>query len=445
MNDQPIPMLGQSPSRLLGQLQEWVGKSRPEKSHLVLVSISVLPITETTPDFWTDFNKILIHCRDRNEGTLYDLSETERALVFKLNEAREVTVSTDLRVNLLRLVQRHFPDHFGMVDQTRLLRVVNLNKRLINAVALVERFAQAELGVVFSGPETADLAPPTPPTPATVVESLQLPPLVSPLSAPPPAAKSAPKIEKLRSLHVNDIKLIEDVSRELGSRDFARAFIRSQQLAEIVSGQKPTHVMREFFASMDLLRRHALRGVEMRGSGNLFNQLTILLDQVVLMSFRQSNPDGARCSLNMNVESVFTRGFEDFIETIDEKTFGNILFEFRQANIIQNFDEFSVACDLIRSHGGRIAVDAIFPETVGLVNLGRLKVEMAKVFWRQNAETVLPGCRDDIRILQDAGVRVAFARVDDQTALDVGQELGVKLFQGFYVDRLLTNPEPVHV
>lgn len=446
MNEQPIPMLGQSPSRLLAEMQAWVGKTRPEKTHLILVSISVLPITETTPDFWVDFNKALMHSRDRNEGALYDLSETERALLFKLNEAREVTLTTDLRVNLLRLIQRHFPDHFGMVDQTRLLRVVNLTKRLNNAIALVERFAQAELDMVAPHSETVEI---TPPTPYSVVAALQLAPVSAPVSAPAAASASAPllavtpgpKVEKLRSLHINDIKLVEDVSRELGSRDFARAFIRSQQIAEFAPGQKPVRVMREFFASMDLLRRHALRGVEMRGSGNLFNQLTILLDQVVLTSFRQSNPDGARCSLNMNVESVFTRGFEEFIDTVDEATFGNILFEFRQANIIQNFDEFSVACELIRSHGGGIAVDAIFPETVGLVNLGRLKVEMAKVFWRQNAETVLPEYRDDIRRLQDADVRVVFARVDDQTALDVGQDLGVKLFQGFYVDRLLSNPE----
>ena len=64
---------------------------------------------------------------------------------------------------------------------------------------------------------------------------------------------------------------------------------------------------------------------------------------------------------------------------------------------------------------------------------------MAKVFWRQNAETVLPKARDDIRAMQDGGVRFVLARVDDQSALDTGQELGVTLFQGFYVDRLLSG------
>ena len=399
MAERAIPMVGQPPSKLLSMMRGWVGRSKPEMSHLLLVSIGMLPVGDAPPEFWLDFNQILNACRERNGGGLFDLSESERAILVNMNEYKEVVITTDLRVDLLRLLQRHFPDFLGLVDQSRLLRVVPLIKRLSNAITLVERFQGVEVKK----------------------------------EAPPPRA---------RSLHVNDIKLLEDVSNELGPRDFARAFVRHQELAEIPPGGKVKVVMREYFASMDLLKRHALRGVEMRGSGNLFNQLTILLDQIVIAAFQETNPEGVRCSLNINVESVFTRGFEEFINTAGGTKFVDILFEFRQANILQNFDEFSVACDLIRSRGGRIAVDAIFPETVGLVNLNRLHVEMAKVFWRQGAEISLPKARDDIRAMQDGGTRFAFVRVDDQGAIDVGHDLGVTLFQGFYVDRLLAGFDP---
>lgn len=397
MTDRATPMAGQSPAKLLSMLRGWTGK-KPEMSHLLLVSMGMLPVADATPDFWHDLNKVLGNCRERNGGTVFDLSESERSVLINMNEYKEIVITTDLRVDLLRLIQRHFPDYFGLVDQSRLLRVVNLTKRLANAIALVERFQVVEV-----------------------------------------KKESAPA--RMRSLHVNDIKLLEDVSNELGPRDFARAFVRHQELAEIQPGAKAVAVMREYYASMDLLKRHALRGVEMRGSGNLFNQLTILLDQIVIASFQQADAEGARCSINMNVESVFTRGFEAFLDS-NGGNLSNMLFEFRQANILQNFDEFSVACDLIRARGGRIAVDAIFPETVGLVNLNRLHIEMAKVFWRQGAEITLPKARDDIRALQDGGTRFAFVRVDDQGAIDVGHDLGVTLFQGFYVDRLLAGFDP---
>ena len=430
MNEQAIPVVGQPPESLHALMQSWVDKARPEMTHLILISISVLPYGEAAPEFWVDLNKVLVQCRDRNEGSIYDLSESERALLFRMNDIRELSISTDLRVNLLRLIQRYFPDHFGMVDQTRLLRIVNLFKRLPNAIALVARFVGHGAAASAGGGLSAATA-----TPAAQAAAPGL-------GGPAASVTKDIKPARTRSLHINDIKLVEDLSRELGPHSFSRAFIRSQELAEITPGQKPVHIMSEYYASMDMLRRHALKGVEMRGSGNLFNQLTILLDQSVLISFKDSNPEGMPCSLNMNVESVFTRGFEEFFNTTDPTILSNITFEFRQANIIQNFDEFAVACELIRSRGGKIAVDAIFPETIGLVNLHRLKIEIAKVFWRQNAESVLPGCRDDIRIQQEGGVRFAFARVDDQLALDIGQELGVTLFQGFYVDRLLSNLKP---
>ncbi|MBM3566453.1 MAG: EAL domain-containing protein [Alphaproteobacteria bacterium] len=369
---------------------------------MILLSLGMLPTADASTEFWLDLNQILTACRDRNGGTVYDLNETDRSILINMNEYKEVVITTDLRVDMLRLLQRNFPDYFGLVDQARLLRVVPLSRRLPNAITLVERY----LGEDDKKKKEEE-------------------------------SKKEP--DRSHSLHVNDIKLLEDVSNELGPKDFARAFVRHQDLAEFPPGGKPAAVMREYYASMDLVKRHALRGVEMRGSGNLFNQLTILLDQIVIASFQQTNPEGVRCSINLNVESVFTRGFEAFLGATSSGLFANMLFEFRQANVLQNFDEFSVACDLIRARGGKIVVDAVFPETVWLVNLNRLNIEIAKIFWRQGAENVLPKARDDIRAIQDGGARFALVRVDDQTAIDTGHDLGIHLFQGFYVDRLLSG------
>jgi len=177
--------------------------------------------------------------------------------------------------------------------------------------------------------------------------------------------------------------------------------------------------------------------VELRGSGNLFNQLTITLDRLLLDAFGDANPARAKCSINLNVESVFTRAFEAFLGDTRENAFSNLAFEFRQGNILQQFDEYEVATNLITSRAGTVAVDAIFPETVGIVNMSRLRANMAKIFWRQGAEQILPRFRDDIEAMQKAGTRVVLARVDDDLGIDVGHDLGITMFQGFHVDHLL--------
>ena len=74
-----------------------------------------------------------------------------------------------------------------------------------------------------------------------------------------------------------------------------------------------------------------------------------------------------------------------------------------------------------------------------MVNIPRLNANMAKVFWRAGAETVLPQFRDEIAAMQDAGTTIVLARLDDELGLQIAQDLGIVMFQGFYVDDLLAE------
>ena len=61
---------------------------------------------------------------------------------------------------------------------------------------------------------------------------------------------------------------------------------------------------------MDLLRKPLFVDVEMRGSGRLFNEFTLVLDQILLQAFDKLHVGDNRISINLNVESVFTEAFE---------------------------------------------------------------------------------------------------------------------------------------
>jgi len=185
---------------------------------------------------------------------------------------------------------------------------------------------------------------------------------------------------------------------------------------------------------MDLLRKPLFVDVEMRGSGRLFNEFTLVLDQILLRAFDSLKLGELRVSLNLNVESVFTEAFENFIERTSEDVLQQVVFEFRQSNIVENFDEFQVARGLIRAKGSHIAVDQIFPQTVGLVDLDFLGASMAKIHWRNGAEEVLFERERAIKSLIDNGVLPVLIRVDQEKALDVGEKLGISMYQGFLID-----------
>jgi hypothetical protein len=225
--------------------------------------------------------------------------------------------------------------------------------------------------------------------------------------------------------------------KKFGAERFVKAFVRSQESAVGTPGKKLAPMMTEFFISMDLLRKPLFIDIEMRGSGRLFNEFTLVLDQIMLEAFHSLAPDNALCSINLNVQSVFTKEFDNFIARSSPEKLKNTVFEFRQSNIVEHFDEFQVARGLIKERKARIAVDQIFPQTVGLVDIDYIGASIAKIHWRTGSEEVFNERRRALKYLTECGVLPILIRVDDPKAFEVGAAMGITAFQGFAVDALL--------
>jgi hypothetical protein len=146
-----------------------------------------------------------------------------------------------------------------------------------------------------------------------------------------------------------------------------------------------------------------------------------------------------RCSLNINIESVFSNEFEGF-----EKRSLNSLrpfnFEFRASDVMANFTEFSAARDLIQSRGGTIAIDGLSPQMIAILDLTQLQANMAKVFWQAGLTPELLKRQTQLEKLRSHGIVLALARVDDPEGLATGRDLKFGLLQGFEVDRQLAMP-----
>ncbi|MDA1091497.1 MAG: hypothetical protein O3A85_14460 [Proteobacteria bacterium] len=382
---------------LLKRLKGLEGKS--SGTSLLLVSLTALPTNEEENDFWGNLDDFLIEYKTRYDAELYELSLADRAILVKMSETAEVGMISDIKVSVLRLIQQSFPEHFGMIDQARMLRSINLSLKLPQAIKFLEHYENQP-------------------------------------------GKTGEKAMDIRPLQQEDIKMVLDTHRKVGSAQFKKIFVQDQVMADIKPDQVPKELMKEYFIRMDALKKHVFPNVELRGMGNLFNQLTITLDRVLVGVFDEINPGRRACSINLNVESVFTKAFEEFIGKKSASPLANIVFEFRQDNILQQFDEFELAANLITSKGGIVAVDAIFPETIGLVNLHRLHATFAKIFWRPGAEEILSAHRDEIKRMQDQGMIFIIARLDDEAGIKIGQDLGITVFQGFYIDKLMGEGKP---
>ncbi len=380
--------------KLLTRLKHWKGGAE-EPNHLILVSFSTLGMTEEEDKLLrkkTDESYERSH--ERRGAEVYRLTNTDTALLMKLNDYNQMEWTSELKVDLIRVIQQNFPEYFGQIDQSRMLRIINLQGRLQNAIKFLEAFDDR---AKEAGVGTGDSRP----------------------------------------LRESDIQVVRDGMRKMGKKTFTDNFIRSQATVLITPGKPPMPVMREYFISVEMIRQHILTNVDFRGAGLVFQHLTRSLDQMLIECFDEVNPDRAKASLNLNVETVFTHSFQNLLER-GEKSLGNLVLEFRAENILQNFDQFLTASELIRSRGGTIAIDAIIPESLGVIDLPRLGAKLAKGFWRPGTEAVLPQFKEAIQSLQQRGTVLVLARVDDELGIKTGHACGITMFQGFYIDDMVS-------
>lgn len=384
---------------LVQDMGQW--RHAPEAGvNLVIVSVAAaLPEIKRVPGLIAQIGDGMIAIAAKRGGLTYQVSSCDFGILAKVTETALVGLVRDLKVEMLRTIERNFPGSFGTIDQSRLVLSYDLVNNYRSAADRVAKYAEVAQRNAATDAEGGD--------------------------------------KQLRPLTTADIKNVMKAYEKFGTEKFIKAFVRDQDIMMHVPGRPLEKMLTEYFISMDLLRKPLFIDVEMRGSGRLFNEFTLVLDQILLQAFDEMHTRGGRCSINLNVESVFTEQFEAFIERTPEHVLKDVVFEFRQSNIVENFDEFQVARGLIKSKGASIAVDQIFPQTVGLVDLDYIGASIAKIHWRNGAEDILKERERAVKYLIDCGVLPVLIRVDHERALEVGARMGINLFQGFLIDNMM--------
>ncbi len=242
-----------------------------------------------------------------------------------------------------------------------------------------------------------------------------------------------------RELTEHDLKKLIDGYRKAGADKFLKTFCRGQQVCVLPERGPVKTKMTEYFIGIDSLKKPFFDGVDLSENSDRFGELTKILDTIMLNSFDTlvKRAEGQKLSINLNIPSVFSKAFDNFIASTSSDVMRNVVIEFRQADAVLNYDGYAIARDHLRSKGAQIAIDQITPSAIGLVNIGFLEAQIAKLQWHPNAEEDLYENRELIEKLRKSGIQPVLRRVDVDRAKEIGSDLGIEMYQGFLIDGML--------
>lgn len=236
---------------------------------------------------------------------------------------------------------------------------------------------------------------------------------------------------------------LSSVEKDLRPADLSRV-IRKQPICAAQPGKKIRRVFDELYINISHLRQLIMADVDFTSNRSLFKYLTEVLDEKVLDLLRRNvnRYFDMPVSINLNVATLLSDKFAEFDAVIKPSIKVSIVIEIQVADVFADMEAFLIAKSAVQKMGYRVCLDGLTTTSFLQVNREGLGFDLAKLQWNADVEADLdsPENRALAVAVQRCGPnRVILCRCDSKQAIDYGHAMGISLFQGRFLDKVI-NP-----
>lgn len=246
---------------------------------------------------------------------------------------------------------------------------------------------------------------------------------------------------KLRKQLTTD--MLAKVQKILGVADFS-SLMRRQAVCAVIGKAPPQRVFEEVYVSIPDLREMLLPDVDLTADPWLFLSLSETLDKRVLETVSRHD-DGSlsgNFSLNINVSTILSDEFLEFDDNISPSMRPTIILELQLVDIFSDIKAFILAKTFAQARGYKICIDGITVDKLKYLNRANLNCDLMKIIWHPTFMDVIHEDKHFMDYVNKAErAKMILCRIDDPQAVEVGNSLGINLYQGRYVQRML-NSQP---
>jgi EAL domain-containing protein (putative c-di-GMP-specific phosphodiesterase class I) len=220
-------------------------------------------------------------------------------------------------------------------------------------------------------------------------------------------------------------------------------FLKSQMCCAVTQGEPLRTFFREVFVGVHDLRQMVAPRNDLRMVKPLFQQLTRTMDQRVLRAMfdgfvtRQSG----NVSINLNIQTVMSFAFREFdtrIANFIPKS--QIIIEIPRFDVFWDYAEYLTACEFLRNAGYRVLLDGVTLDVLAMFSRAEMGADFIKVLFRPERVNEWREAGVAEKVAGAEAGRLIMARCETAEALELGQAVGIRLFQGFHIDSMLRDP-----
>ncbi len=241
-------------------------------------------------------------------------------------------------------------------------------------------------------------------------------------------------------------ELLAKLEGALASADLT-SLVRNQSVCAVTTADIPRPIFEEIYVSIEDLEKALIPNVSASADPWLFQRLTTVLDRRMLSQIlRDDNRTSRAFSLNLNVATILSNDFQKFDQGVGFGVRGRLVIEVQKVDIFHDMGAYFFARDYAQERGYKICLDGITHLTLPFIDRERLGIDLIKMYWGPELTgAARPELLDDLAArIQDIGQsRMILCRCDGEEAISIGQRLGIALFQGRFVDHLVSRQQSI--
>ena len=219
--------------------------------------------------------------------------------------------------------------------------------------------------------------------------------------------------------------------------------VRRQFVCTVDAQMIPEQSFSEMFISIADLRETMIPGINLLSNRWLFQHLTESLDKrmLSLLSKNDAVSVSGDISFNANVATLLSQGFQEFDDNISASRRGSMIIELQKVDIFADLGAYLFAREYVQDKGYRVCLDGLTHNTMGMVDREKLGADMVKLVWHSEMVDGGPDMHEKMRTLvkRANSSRVILCRVDTREAIDFGQSVGIKMFQGHFIENMIAE------
>jgi EAL domain-containing protein (putative c-di-GMP-specific phosphodiesterase class I) len=187
-----------------------------------------------------------------------------------------------------------------------------------------------------------------------------------------------------------------------------------------------------------------LPDVDLTSNPWLFLSLSETLDKRVLEIVNRHD-DGSLAgnfSININVSTLLSDDFLEFDDNVNASMRSSIILELQLVDIFSDIKAFMLAKTFAQARGYKVCIDGITVDKLKFLNRKNLDCDLLKIIWHPSFMDVIQEDKHFMDYVNKAErAKLILCRIDDAQAIEVGNSMGINLYQGRYIQRLL-NAQP---